>query len=258
MAGKMDSQRLAKPRKPQRLVTVESTRYLTPHLIRVTLSGAALADFPENAEGGYIKLALNNNGKDCVRSYTVVAFDRNCRTLVFDLVAHGDKGPASRWASNVVPGQAVTIVGPGAVKRINQQADWFLLAGDMTALPAISVNLRCLPDSARGYVVLEVIDESDTCIDLQIPENIKVSWLINPAPEAASSKLADTVAALPWLPGQVGAWVAGEFSSSRAIRHYLKHQRLVGKDFMYLSCYWKLGATDEGMKAAKRADVEAW
>ena len=34
--------------------------------------------------------------------------------------------------------------------------------------------------------------------------------------------------------------------------------RNIEKGSMYVSCYWKIGETDEGMKAAKRADVEPW
>ena len=64
--------------------------------------------------------------------------------------------------------------------------------------------------------------------------------------------------ALPWLDGQVAVWVAGEFSASRALRQYFRHDRAVDKSFKYVSCYWKVGETDEGMKAAKRADSEAW
>ncbi|MEX2326559.1 MAG: SIP domain-containing protein, partial [Pseudomonadales bacterium] len=53
-------------------------------------------------------------------------------------------------------------------------------------------------------------------------------------------------------------WVAGEFSASRRLRQYFRHERGLDKDYMYVSCYWKVGATDEGMKAAKRADPEPW
>lgn len=241
-----------------RTLTVQATERVTPNLIRVTMNGDALADFPQGFEGGYVKLLLNEGDGDLLRSYSILEFDPAARTLSFDVVAHGDKGPAARWATRVQKDQEVTIVGPGPVKQINHEADWFLLAGDMTAMPAITVNLRNLPADARGYLVLEVIDDADRQLELPVPDNMEVHWLINPHPEQPGSKLAETVAALPWLDGQVSAWVAGEFSSSRAIRQYLKHERQIDKNHLYLSCYWKIGDTDEGMKAAKKADVEAW
>ncbi len=51
---------------------------------------------------------------------------------------------------------------------------------------------------------------------------------------------------------------AGEFGASRALRQYFRHERRVDRDDMYVSCYWKIGATDEGMKQAKRDDSEPW
>ena len=63
---------------------------------------------------------------------------------------------------------------------------------------------------------------------------------------------------LPWASGRASIWVAGEFSASRTLRQYFRHERQVPREHMYVSCYWKIGDTDEGMKAAKRADPEAW
>ena len=37
------------------------------------------------------------------------------------------------------------VSGPGPKKLVDMNADWFLIAGDMSALPAISVNLEKLP-----------------------------------------------------------------------------------------------------------------
>lgn len=43
----------------------------------------------------------------------------------------------------------------------------------------------------------------------------------------------------------------------RNVRRYLRDERDIDKRAMYVSCYWKLGDTDEGMKRAKREDPEA-
>jgi NADPH-dependent ferric siderophore reductase len=187
----------------------------------------------------------------------VRAFSRLARELTLDMLAHGDTGPAAIWVNRAEPGQEITISGPGACQKINPEADWFLLAGDMSALPAISVNLECLPADARGHIVLEVISEADKSA-LDIPAGLTVHWIVNPEPEAPNTMLEDTVMALPWAGGVASVWVAGEFSASRALRQYFRHERGVQKNFMYVSCYWKIGDTDEGMKAAKRADPEPW
>jgi NADPH-dependent ferric siderophore reductase len=244
--------------KALRQVVIDEKRALSPNMQRVVLTGESLADFPEGFEGGYIKLVLpDGSEKPPVRSYTIREFDPERQRLAIDMVAHGDTGPAASWANHSDLGEQIQIQGPGATQPINVEADWFLLAGDMSALPAISVNLERLPQNAKGHVVLEIISEADK-IPLQVPEGMQVHWVINPEPEAENSVLEDTVMTLPWLDGQVAVWVAGEFSASRALRQYFRHDRAVDKSFKYVSCYWKVGETDEGMKAAKRADSEAW
>ncbi|MFN3235618.1 MAG: siderophore-interacting protein [Pseudomonadales bacterium] len=241
-----------------RQVVVGQKQNISPNMQRVVLEGEALEDFPTGFEGGYIKLVLpDGSEKPPVRSYTIRSFDPEQRQLAIDMVAHGDAGPAARWANQSKPGAEVSIQGPGATQPINSNGDWFLLAGDMSALPAIAVNLQRLPEDAVGHVVLEIISEQDK-LALDVPPGMKIHWVINPEPEAINSVLEDTVMALPWQDGQVAIWVAGEFSASRALRQYFRHVREVPNEFKYVSCYWKIGDTDEGMKAAKRADSEGW
>ena len=244
--------------KALREVVVNEKVAISPNMQRVVLSGESLADFPLGFEGGYIKLVLpDGSEKPPVRSYTIREFDPEQKRLAIDMVAHGDTGPAASWVNHSNTGETVSIQGPGATQPINLEADWYLLAGDMSALPAISVNLERLPEDAKGYVVLKIISEEDK-IPLRVPKGIEIHWVVNPEPEAENSVLEDTVMALPWQDGQVAVWVAGEFSASRALRQYFRHERAVDKAFKYVSCYWKIGETDEGMKAAKRADAEAW
>ena len=241
-----------------RQTKVASIEQLSKNMKRITVTGESLMTFPDGFDGGYVKVMVPESLDDTVaRSFTVRGFDTKNFNLTLDMVAHGDHGPAARWASNVSIGDLVNIQGPGACKRLNHDADWFLLAGDMTALPAISVNLELLPKDAKGYAVLEVISEEDR-IELNAPDGVEVIWVINPNPTALNSELSDTFTELPWMQGQVSAWVAGEFNTSRVLRRYIRHERKVERDFTYISCYWKIGETDEGMKAAKRNDKEPW
>ena len=89
-----------------------------------------------------------------MRTYTVSA--QRDDEIDVDFALHEAEGPASMWARNAQAGDQVLVGGPGPKKLINNDADWFLLVGDMTALPAITVNLAQLPADARGYAVLEV------------------------------------------------------------------------------------------------------
>ncbi|XOV86079.1 MAG: siderophore-interacting protein [Pseudomonadota bacterium] len=241
-----------------RTVTVARKEAVSPNMMRVTLTGDALQDFPVGFDGGYVKLNLvDSSGKPAVRSYSIRSFSPAARELNLDMVAHGDTGPATAWAQHSRPGDEVAISGPGACQGINTAADWFLLAGDMSALPAISVNLAQLPPDAKGYAVLEVMSEADR-LSLAAPPGLEIIWIINPDPESPNTRLEDTVMSLPWHEGSVAVWVAGEFSASRTLRQYFRTEKGVPKTHTYISCYWKVGDTDEGMKAAKRADPEPW
>ena len=229
-------------------------------MTRVTLSGSELHDFPTDVEGGYVKLILaaaEEQVKPTVRSFTVRKFCLENLALTLDMVSHGSTGPAGLWASQAEVGEKVTISGPGRCQMISLEANWFLLAGDMSALPAIKVNLATLSDNAKGHVFIEVISEEDK-IELQRPAGIELHWIVNDAPELPNTVLEDRVVALPWSDHKVSVWVAGEFSASRTLRQYFRHERLVPRENMYVSCYWKIGTTDEGMKAAKKQDVGVW
>ena len=241
-----------------RRVSVLRKKQLSPNMVRMVLTGSELDDFPTGYESGYVKLVFpSGSEKPVVRSYTVRKYEEDVRELTLDMVVHGDTGPAAKWANHVRAGEMIQISGPGACKMVNLDADWFFLAGDMSAVPAISVNLQSLPNDAVGYVVLEVISERDK-FDLIVPPGIEVHWVINSTPELHSTILQDTVMALPWQESAAAVWVAGEFASSRTLRHYFRHVRKVPREHMYVSCYWKIGDTDEQMKVAKKADTDSW
>lgn len=251
---------MAKPA-PRELEVIRSTR-VTPHMQRITLGGAEINSFPEDQESAYIKLMFPQNGDERpqVRTYTVRRQTRD--TIDVDFALHGHacaddtlstQGPASTWAQQAKPGDRIWVGGPGPKKLINPSADWFLLAGDMTALPAISVNLALLPDDAQGYAVIEVVDESDIQ-SIQHPPRVELIWVINPIATDQHHPLLDRIQQLNWLPGQPAVWAACEFNSMRALRKYLKQERAIPKSHLYISSYWKIGSSETQHKTAKRED----
>jgi NADPH-dependent ferric siderophore reductase len=225
-------------------------------LRRIALTGRALENFPPGKESAHVKIAVPVEGDRVARrSYTVRRFDARHQRLVIDMVDHGDKGPGSRWARQARPGDRVCVYGPGEPKLADPGADWFLFAGDMTALPALSVNLERLAAGARGYAVIEVSDVRD-CHDLTVPRGFGVTWVVRRPGQPPNEALVKAVRALPWLRGTPYPWFAGEFEGMRQLRAYLRDERGVDRRAMYLSCYWKLGASSEAMKRAKRLDAE--
>ncbi|MFK8050454.1 MAG: siderophore-interacting protein [Halioglobus sp.] len=239
-----------------RTLEVIHCEHLTPNMLRVTLGGQGMNNFPKDQESAYVKLVFPQPGeaRPLMRTYTVSEQRHN--QIDVDFALHAAEGPATAWALSAQPGTEILVGGPGPKKLINSEADWFLLAGDMTALPALKANIALLPKDAKGYVVVEVVDESDIQA-LDFPANIEAQWIVNTHAENAASPLLDRVKQLPWLPGQPAVWAACEFQSMRALRKYFKFERQLAKSHLYISSYWKFGSTEDQHKVEKRDDAQA-
>ena len=243
-------------------VTVRSNNMITPNMQRLVLQGDVLANFPSDCEGGYIKLLFNQTGstdlsslaegeRPMMRTYTIRRFMADENAIEVDFVRHitadNQCGFASRWAMNATLGDTIEIRGPGTISSLNLSADWFVLAADMTALPALSAKVRQLPAEAKGYVVVEVLSEEDIQ-ELVVPKGMKVHWV--------TSDLTEAVRQLNWLEGQASAWVACEFDAMRALRQYLRNDKAIERDFIYISSYWKNGVSEDGHKVIKQQDAQ--
>jgi NADPH-dependent ferric siderophore reductase len=255
-----------------RNVAVKKKYDLTPNMLRIILTGDELKDFPEGQESAYIKLLfVSSTTKPIMRTYTIKKFDLASLELTLDFVVHGVNndpiiqaeqfGPAISWANNVEVGEQITIDGPGPVKLIDSNADWFFFAGDMTAIPAISTNIECLPEGAKGHAVLEILTEADK-YPIAAPKGINIHWVINNEPNQKNSVLLDAVKKIKWLAGAPHIWVASEFDAMRSLRRYFKEsftekKLTINHGQIYASSYWKMGDTDEGNKAAKKRDNTA-
>ena len=240
-------------RSPPRTLEVVHKDMITPHMLRVTLGGSGLRGFPDDPDSAYIKLRLSRpeGGEPVIRTYTVRHYDPQRSELDIDFVVHDADGPAINWARSCEPGDRISISGPGPKKLVDYTADWFLLVGDMSALPAISANIEGMPANAKGYVILEVIDEADQQ-PLPVPGALEVKWIVNSHPDRGNTYLLDAVRDLEWLTGRPSIWVAGEFSQSIAIRKFVKKKRNVKRDAMYASSYWQIGQTEDGHRVSKR------
>lgn len=242
------------PKTKARQLQVLRKQFVTTNMLRITLGGNDLADFPEHQEGGYVKLIFpTTDGTQLMRTYTIR--QQRADEVDIDFAIHGDSGVACHWALSAKPGDEILVGGPGPKKLISEEADWMIFVGDMTSLPAISVNLAQLPQDARGYAILEVQTEADIQ-PLSKPEGIELRWIINAHPGSDSQSLLEHVKALPWLEGKVAIWAACEFSSMRALRAYFREHNEVAKGDTYVSSYWKQGLNEDQHKVEKRQDLD--
>lgn len=111
-----------------------------------------------------------------VRTMTVRHVDAAAREIAVDIVLHGEHGVAGPWAAGAQRGQPIYLMGPGGAYAPDPAADWHLLAGDESAIPAIAAALEALPPDAIGRAFIEVAGPDDE-IGLTAPDAVEVNWV---------------------------------------------------------------------------------
>ncbi|MBS1885928.1 MAG: siderophore-interacting protein [Actinobacteria bacterium] len=231
---------------------VESIEPLTPTVIRVVFGGEGLAGFaPGEFSDSYVKLLFPRAGAGAeerakVRTYTVRQWDAGRRLLTIDFVVHGDEGVAGPWATAATPGDTLQMRGPGGGYAPDAEADWHLLAGDTSVIPAISASLPRIPAGRPVHAFLQVHGPEEH-LELTSPGDLEVHWLHGDA----DAQLADAIAALDFPPGTPQVFLHGEATAVRLARRHLVLDRAVPASALSASGYWKRTLTDEGWRQAK-------
>jgi NADPH-dependent ferric siderophore reductase len=234
---------------------------LTPTLRRIVFGGDGLAGFELGAfTDHYVKLQFPREGspedeRPKVRTYTVSEWDAELGLLTIDFVVHGDEGIAGPWAAAAAFGDTLQMRGPGGGYAPDPGADWYLLAGDVSCVPAISASLSRIPAGRPVHVFLQVHGPEEH-VELTSPGDLEVHWLHDDADET----VAGAFAAFDFPPGTLHAYVHGEATSVRLARRHLVLDRGVPAERLHASGYWKRTLTDEGWREAKadwNAQVES-
>jgi NADPH-dependent ferric siderophore reductase len=194
-------------------VEVHSVERISPHFVRVELTGPCLGDFGvddgplldqriklvlppdagvlpsvEGADESWLTSWLDRpvEERGHMRTYTVreVRGSGAETRLVVDIVVHagGESGPGARWAETARPGDRVVLVGPrrgqpfGGIEFVPGVADRLLLVADETAVPAVSAILAGLPAGAHGTAFCEVPTSADV-LAVAAPPGVDVVWL---------------------------------------------------------------------------------
>jgi NADPH-dependent ferric siderophore reductase len=239
-------------------VPVLRVERVTPHMARVTVGGPDLADFAAAGTDQNVMLyfypddvvlpepltlesarGMWSQVRPLTRTYTIRRYDRDTCEIDFDFVLHEDAGPASDWAKKAVPGDPLIFVGPSPAYVPDNTADWHLLAGDESALPAISAILRELRPGVPAHVFVEVHDAAEEQ-PLPTAADLRVTWLHR---DGTDDLLARAVAGAHLPDGRVDAWLAGERSSMVALRAHLLDDRGYERGRVRPTTYWRRGET---------------
>ncbi|MHA4816463.1 siderophore-interacting protein [Streptomyces aculeolatus] len=255
---------------------VVRTEQLTPHMVRVVLGGDELSGFtagewtdhyvkllfpapgaayPEPYDLDAIRRDLPRDRWPVMRTYTVRAWDAKARELALDFVVHGEAGVAGPWAQRARPGDVVRFLGPGGAYAPSPAADWHLLAGDESALPAIAASLERVPDGAVAHVLIEVADAAERQ-PLAAPEGAGVTWLYRDG-RPVGGALVEAVKALEFPPGRAQVFVHGEAGMVKELRRHLRMERQVPREQLSISGYWRVGHDEDGWQSSKKQWNEA-
>ncbi|MDQ7909529.1 siderophore-interacting protein [Phytohabitans sp. ZYX-F-186] len=246
-------------------------RDLTPGMRRITLAGEQLREF--TSANGFAQPAFDSTGFDddirlvfCYpgqaqpvlpvqkergldlprdprplsRIYTVRRWEPKTGELDIDFVKHGI-GVGTTWAYRAQVGDRIHFFGPGSSRALPQDADWLLVAGDDTTVPAIARLLEELPEGTRAQVFIEVAEKEYRQKLRELP-GVEVTWLVRNGAEAGTTThLVDAVRNCGWWDGRPFAWVAGEQATVRNIRRHLVEDRGVSKEDIDFIGYWRRG-----------------
>ncbi|MEL7227485.1 MAG: siderophore-interacting protein [Cyanobacteria bacterium J06576_12] len=174
-----------------RLTQVHEVQDLGPHMRRIVLRGGDLKDFPAGQESAHVKVIIPQPGetkpklkfsfgtKKWIRSYTVRAFDAQQHRLTIDFSSNNHSGIVADWAMQAKTGHYLGIGGPGPTKHTDFAADWHLIIGDFSALPALAATVEKLPNSAKGYVLAQVPTVQDQQ-PIDVLPHLHFQWIVNP------------------------------------------------------------------------------
>ncbi|MBB4894312.1 NADPH-dependent ferric siderophore reductase [Streptomyces olivoverticillatus] len=267
---------------------VVRTERLGPSMVRITFGGEQLRGFAGGGRDQSFSLFLPQPGQSApvlpdsegegrlaqwramdpavravMRSYTVREHRREPAEVDVDFALHGTEtraaaaaaGPAARWASRAARGDRAVLLGPAVEEnrsvgfRPPLGTDWVLIAADETALPAVGGIMDWLPAGVRAKVWIEVPHAQDIQ-DLTTAADADITWLVRDHARGPRTCLLPDAVRTAVLPaGTPYAWIAGESGAVKSLRRHLVGERGFDRKKVHFSGYWRLGASEEDLRA---------
>jgi NADPH-dependent ferric siderophore reductase len=231
-------------------------------LIRVTFAGPDLAGLTVEEPAASVRLLLPSLGTDelvvprwngnefllpdgrrpAIRTFTPYRVDVEALELELEIVIHS-AGVASEWVQAAAPGDPAAVAGPGRGYRMARDAPGFLLAGDETAIPAISQLLEALPTETSVQVHVEVA-YPDARLALPDHPRAAVQWSDLSPGAAPGDTLVAAVVGADMAPG-TRVWAAGEAAAVQRVRRHLFEDRGLPRAHTSVRGYWKHGRSGD-------------
>lgn len=270
--------------RPAEVVRVRSA---TPRMMRITLTGEALAGMtspgqhddvriqvPEDFDATPVPPVLrwkNLNVQHApdgppsqIRALTIRRFDPAAAELDIEIALHEGGSPweverdgiLTPWARQARRGQRVTMGGPFVSRIVPDDLPHYLLIGDEAALPAIGRHVESLPAGASVTVVAEVTDAEDEQ-RWETAATVDYRWLHREhAAHGEGERLLAAVEALPDLPPGTYAFIGAEVAVTKALRRTLMQERGIAKDLLDATGYWRRREEQPGTAVRLRDRLE--
>ncbi|AZA83172.1 NADPH-dependent ferric siderophore reductase [Chryseobacterium lactis] len=256
-------------------LTVTRKEYITPHYIRIFLTGDQVPSIANTTVGVNNKILIPPKGvnaihfpefdydkmvwkpqpeetRPSIRTYTHRGIDLEQNEIWIDFVAHGDEGPASAWAIESKVGDLLGVLMKDGKTELYGKADNYLLVADATGIPVLAAILEDLPATAKGICIIEVHGKEDEQ-DLQTLADFDFIWLHNQHPQEGS-KLSEVVKQQILPEESRSGYVAAEFSSVKEIRSYLRKEKQWKQEELYAYSYWKSGVAEDKSAADRHKE----
>jgi NADPH-dependent ferric siderophore reductase len=241
---------------------VVSNEQITPRLTRIRLAGPELAALSIDEPAASVRLLVPTPGDDTliiptwngneflrpdgsrpiIRTLTPRHLEGD--TITLEIVLHTD-GAMSAWAAEAQGGEHAAISGTGRGYGIDPTASGFLLAGDESAMPAISQLLEWIPSEADIRVIVELA-ASDARAPLPSHPRATVDWVALPAGAPPGIGLVDAVESFE-IPDGWRVWGAGEAAAMFRIRKHLFDTLGLERKHATVRGYWKHGRIGPGV-----------
>jgi NADPH-dependent ferric siderophore reductase len=215
---------------------VTAKTQIGPRMTRVSFFGADLDEFDWKRGQDLVLELPRADGSVSRRHYTVR--NHSTKTMDIDFVLHG-QGASAEWLDTLKTGDDVIAVGPRGHTYV-READWHLFSGDETCIPGIFAMLEGLDADDKAFAFLEVDSEADI-LPCATKAVVKIQWVLRRGAKAGpSSVMLDAIKAFEFMRGYGFAYVIGETSNVRGVRHHLL-ERGMPKDRIAAEGYWRPG-----------------
>ena len=124
---------------------------------------------------------------------------------------------------------------------MDYDADWYILAGDETALPAIATIIETLPASIPAQVYLEVLDNAE---EQELPNLplVQVFWLHRGHNQAVPGQMLLSALRNISIPeGNGHVWIGCEASVVRSAKKMFIEDRFLDETKIHAQGYWQHG-----------------